>query len=268
MKKNFETLIVEVGEKSAKLILCRPDVNNALNATMLKELIEVADWLNQQPHLQTVVIEGQGGTFCAGADIKDLPIKDALPASGKPWLERRAAGQLGKQMVDALGAIRAVTIAKVNGAAIGGGLLIMIACDFRIVAEDSVLCLPELALGIPLAWGGIPRLVREIGPVRTKELVMTCRRFTAREALEMGMVNEVCEGAELDTQVAALEAVLLQRPSVSLVLTKEHVNAAAQELNSTDNSFSDGDVLMSIAQEPEANRFIEQYISSHKRPRI
>ena len=111
----------------------------------------------------------------------------AGPRSGMSWAERREIGQLGLRMADAIESMRAVTIAQVHGYAVGGGVVLVAACDLRVAADDAVFSIPEIELGIPLAWGGIPRLVREIGPALTKELVMTCRRFTPAEAKAAGL---------------------------------------------------------------------------------
>src|SRR4030095_2456148 len=114
---------------------------------------------------------------------------EAAPGAGRSWAERREVGQLGLRMSDALEQMRAVTIAQRTGARGGGGVVLVAAVDLRVVAEGTVLSIPEIDLGIPLAWGGIPRLVREIGPALTKELVITCRPFTSQEAKAIGFIN-------------------------------------------------------------------------------
>src|SRR4029078_9907453 len=112
----------------------------------------------------------------------------------------------GWRMCRALEELRAVTVARIQGWCVGGGVVLAAVCDLRIAAEDARFSIPEVELGVPLAWGGIPRLVREIGPAMTKELVMTCRPFTAQEAKAMGFVNRVVPLAELDQQVEQLAA--------------------------------------------------------------
>jgi len=155
-------------------------------------------------------------------------------------------------MADALEQMRAVTIAQVHGYAVGGGLVLMAACDLRVAAEDAVFSIPEVELGIPLAWGGIPRLVREIGPALTKELVMTCRRFTPAEAKAAGFLNRVVAPAALDDEVAALAGELVAKPSVPITITKEHVNAVARHIGQGATAFADGDVLLGAVLDPES----------------
>src|SRR5258707_437093 len=117
---------------------------------------------------------------------------------------RREVGQLGLRMADAVETLRAVTVAQIHGYAVGGGVVLAAACDLRVAADDAVFSIPEIELGIPLAWGGIPRLVREIGPALTKELVMTCRRFTPAAAKSIRCSKRVVSAPRLECEVARL----------------------------------------------------------------
>jgi enoyl-CoA hydratase/carnithine racemase len=149
--------------------------------------------------------------------------------------------------------MRAVTIAQVQGYAVGGGVVLMAVCDLRVAAEDASFFIPEIDLGIPLAWGGIPKLVREIGPAMTKELVMTCRRFSPMEAKAIGFIIRVVPPAKLQTEVEELARELLAKPSVPVAITKEHVNAVTRAMSAGITSFGDGDVLLG-AQATEESR--------------
>jgi enoyl-CoA hydratase/carnithine racemase len=257
----FETLIVSAEGPIGRLTLNRPERLNALGAATLRELAAAARWFDERPDLRVVILGGAGRAFCAGADLRDPSIADAAPASGKSWGERREVGQLGLRMADAIEQMRAVTIAKVQGHAVGGGIVIMAACDLRVAAEDAVLSIPEIDLGIPLAWGGIPRLVREIGPAMTKELVMTCRPFTPREAQAMGFVNRVVPAARLDAEVEALAAEIAAKPAVPITITKEHTNAVTRAMSAGITSFADGDALLSTAFDPESFKAREAHVA-------
>ena len=217
----FETLIVKTEGPLGHLILNRPDRLNALGATLMSELIEAAAWFDRQPDVRVVIVSGEGRAFSAGADLKDPPTAGASRQSGASWLERREAGQLGLRMADAIENMRAVTVAQVQGYAVGGGVVLMAACDLRVAAADAIFSIPEIELGIPLAWGGIPRLVREIGPAMTKELVMTCRRFSPQEAQTLGFVNRVVAPDRLAEEALALAREVYDKPSVPVVLTKD-----------------------------------------------
>ncbi len=248
----FETILLKCDGPIGTLTLNRPDRLNALGAKMMREITAAARWFDERPDVRVVVVRGEGRAFSAGADRKDTPIGDARPRSGRSWAERREVGQYGLRMADAVEGMHAITIAQVHGYAVGGGLVLMIACDLRVAAEDTVFSIPEVDLGIPLAWGGIPRLVREIGPAMTKELVMTCRRFSPEEAKALGVVNRVVPAERLAAEVDALVRDLLEKPPVPVTITKEHVNAVTRAMGAGLTAFADGDVLLGTALTPES----------------
>lgn len=258
--RDFESIRVEVDGALGRLTLNRPERLNAIGATMLQELAEAARWFDSHRELRVVIVSGAGRAFSAGADLKDSPLANAIPRSGNSWLSRREAGQAGLRAADALEQMRAVTIAQVHGYAVGGGLVLMAVCDLRVAAEDAVFFIPEVDLGIPLAWGGIPRLVREIGPALTKELVMTCRRFTPAEAKAIGFLNRVVPAAQLAPEVERLAQELIGKPSVPVVITKEHVNAVMRVMGAGMTAFADGDVGLGTIGEEESRQAARAYI--------
>jgi enoyl-CoA hydratase/carnithine racemase len=162
-------------------------------------------------------------------------------------------------MADAIEQMRATTIVRLHGHIVGGGVVLASACDLRLAAEDARFSIPEIELGIPLAWGGIPRLVREIGPAMTKELVMTSRPFTAQEAKAMGFINRVVALDDLDNQVEQLAAEIMAQPSVPVVITKEHVNAVTRAMSAGLTAFADGEALISAFSDPESQQARNDY---------
>lgn len=251
---NFETLKIDVNGAIARLTLNRPECLNALNSTMLRELAEAARWFDSTPDVKVVIVRGAGRAFSAGADLKDTSRSEA-----DGWLARRDAAQAGSRMMDAIESMKATTIASVHGHAVGGAVLLMAACDLRVVAEETRFSIPEVELGIPLAWGGIPRLVREIGAPMTKELVITCRQFTPEEAKAMGLVNRVVPAGELEQHTTALAERIASMPAAPVAITKEHVNAASRAIAGC-TSYADGDVLLSAFASPEGLEARKAYI--------
>ncbi len=150
----LETLVLKCDGPIGSITLNRPDRLNAIGATMLRELARAARWFDERPEIRVVIVRGEGRAFSAGADLKDSPMAGASPRSGNEWAVRREVGQYGLRMADAIEQMRATTIAQVQGYAVGGGLVLMVACDLRVVAEDTVFSIPEIELGIPLALGG------------------------------------------------------------------------------------------------------------------
>ncbi len=168
-------------------------------------------------------------------------------------------------MADALESMRALVVAAVHGWCVGGALILAAACDLRIAAEGTRFSIPEVDLGIPLAWGGIPRLVREIGPTRTKELVLTCRPFDAQEAYAMGFLNQIVPASELDQRVDALAESLARKASHALFSTKRHVNAVTAQMVGTMRSWADADGLVTAFGDEECAAVRREYLQSRRR---
>jgi len=251
---SFETVRIEVEGELGFLTLDRPDRLNAMNGTMLAELAEAAYWFDRNLDVRVVIVRGEGRAFCAGADLKGASTSgspSAPPPGSASWQARREAGQRGLRMANAIEQMRAVTIAQLHGYAVGGGFLLAVSCDLRVAADDVVFFIPEIELGIPLTWGGVPRLVRELGPALAKELVMTCRRFGAQEAKEWRFLNRVVPAARLDAEARSLAASVLAMPAVPVVVTKDQVNAAADAMVPARLSAGlEGDALLGVSADP------------------
>ena len=238
-----------------ELVLDRPDKLNALSRELLEELAAAARWFDRQPGVKAVVIRGEGRAFSAGADLSAFGGEDL----------RREAVDAGRRMAEAVGEMRALTVAAIHGHCVGGGLVLAAAADIRIAAEGTVFSIPEVDLGLPLSWGGIPRLVRELGPAITKELVLTCRPLDAREARELRFLNRVVPAGELRAAADEVAAKLASQPAYSLTLTKQHVNAVAEEAGSTAQSFRDAEMLLGALRDPESLERMASYLAERRR---
>ena len=255
----FSTL--EVGSVGARgrIFLNRPEKLNPLGTTTLLELVEAARWFDARPEVKVVVIGGKGRAFSAGADLA------AFTSDAPGALAPREAADVGRQMAEAIESMEAVTVARVHGHCVGGGLVLVAACDLRVAASTTRFSIPEVDLGIPLAWGGIPRLVREIGPAMTKELVMTCRPFTAEEARSMGFVNRVVTEEALDDAVDELVGELARKSALTLGATKRSVNAVADRIASTSSAWSDADSLLAALHDPDSRAVAREYLERMRR---
>jgi enoyl-CoA hydratase/carnithine racemase len=251
----FETVDVFAAGERGALTLNRPEKLNPLSSQTLREIAEAARWFDRHPLVKVVVVSGQGRSFSAGADLGAFD-GNASGAEGSA----RDNADLGRLMADAVEAMNAITIARVHGHCIGGGLVLAAACDLRVAASDAYFSIPEVDLGIPLAWGGIPRLVREIGPALTKELVMTCRPFTSAEAHAAGFVNRVVASADLDQEVESLVAQLLTKSPLTLRSTKRHVDAVTRQMVGLDRSWADADSLVAALRDPESRASAKAYL--------
>ena len=251
----FDTIDVAVDGRRGTLTLNRPEALNPLSSHTLRELAEAARWFDTHPDLRCVVVTGAGRAFSAGADVSVFG-----RANDDPNHDPRDDMDAGRLMAEAMERMRAITIARINGACVGGGLVLAGVCDLRVAVDDAVMFIPEVDLGIPLAWGGIPRLVREIGPAMTKELVITCRRFTPKEALDVGFLNRVVTADELDATVEELAEAVASRPKHPVLVTKAHVNAVVEGMVGTARSWSDVDGLLGGLRDPEGRASAAAYL--------
>jgi len=251
---DFEALLLDLGEPIARLELNRPERLNALSPRALEELVRAAELIASADGVKVVIVTGAGRAFSAGFDL------DA--AGGEPDRDRI---DLGRRMADAVSAIPAVTIASIHGHCVGGGLVLAAACDIRLAAEGTRFSIPEVDFGIPLAWGGIPRLVRELGPALTKELVLTCRPFTASEAQAARFVNRVVADPELERETEALAETLAGKSGLLIRHTKQLVDALVEDAYSTGQSFRDADVSLSALADEESRAAMLRYLEARGR---
>jgi enoyl-CoA hydratase/carnithine racemase len=239
----------DADRRVAHLVFNRPEKHNALSLALLRELIEACGALNREPDLRVVVVRGAGDrAFSAGFDLGDL-------ASGDP-----SGAQLGFDATEALDRIRAVTIAAVRGHCIGGGVVFASACDLRIAADTARFAVPEIDVGIPLAWSGLPRLVRELGPAVAKELVITGRPFSPDEALAWRFVNAVVPAAELDDHVAEVAATIASKPRFAVLATKQQVRVASEQMIPTYQNDLDRTLIAAAAADPESRATMRRYV--------
>jgi enoyl-CoA hydratase/carnithine racemase len=227
----------------ATVAMNRPDRRNALSDAMLIELAAAFAELRDDATTRVVVVTGAPPVFSAGADA-------GLKSSMSPQERRQAfAGRktqfrrLFERAQTLLENLEQATIAMINGHAVGGGWGLTLACDFRIAAAEAEFWIPEVDLGVSLGVASTTRFVRMVGPARAKEIIMECRRYTAAEALTLGLLTRVVPRAELDKAVRAYAETLLAKPFRPLSEMKARVNAIARtgipEVNAMTEGFLD-----------------------------
>lgn len=197
--------------------LNRPEQHNALNKALLQELDRTLANAGEDRSLRCVVITGAGGrAFSAGADIREQ--------TGFSPDDAYAHMRWGQQLFDRLAAIPKPAIAAINGFALGGGLELALACDFRIASDSAQLGFPEVTLASLPGWGGTQRLARLIGSSPAKRVAMTGRRLNAQQCLDLGIVDEIRPPAELLPHALAFAAELAAHPLESLEAIKQVID--------------------------------------------
>jgi enoyl-CoA hydratase/carnithine racemase len=252
---NWKTLNVTYDGPILRVWLDRPDKRNALNGTALEEIATLFDALATDFVTRVVVLGGRGPSFCAGADRSDPPGHARLTASSDASeRERRWVSQIGFRAARAIERAEVVTIARLHGHVVGGGVVLGAACDFRVAAEGTLFHVPEVDLGIPLTWGGTPRLIAELGAARARELIMLCDRIDAAEAHRIGLVHRLVAATELDATVDALAARLASKPETAVHMTKTQFRAYAARAALGDVTETDGDQLVAASRSEIARR--------------
>ena len=257
-----DAVAVSVDEDGAvgRITLVRPEKLNALSIQVLEALAAASAWFDERPEVKVVVVAGEGASFSAGFDLTD-------PSWRAEGADPAANTQVGRVMADAIGSMGALTIASIRGHCIGGGVVLAAACDLRVVSDTTRFKIPEVDLGVPLYWTGIPRLVRELGPALTKELVLTGRTFDAEEARSIRFANRLVPDAELDAATDELAAQLAAKPGIVLRATKQQVEDAAPSVPSeVADVASDKAGWMAASADPEARAVAAAYVASLRRP--
>jgi enoyl-CoA hydratase/carnithine racemase len=223
LSKHYTTIKLRKEQPTAWITIDRPDKLNAINATLLQELSDALDNTEKDNKTRCIIITGKGEkAFSTGADITQLhklTQKTAAEFSTK-----------GQQTFTKIETLSKPVIAAINGYALGGGLELALACDFRIASDHAKLGFPEMKLGIIPGWGGTQRLTWTIGVAEAKRLIMLGNRVKAEEALTMGLVDKVVPQKELKAEVDALAQRLCEYQPVALDYAKCAINSVTQSL--------------------------------------
>lgn len=195
-------------ESILQISLNRPEQLNALSHEVLQEFLHILRQAKQDTSVKAILLTGEGKAFCAGADIKQL-----VNLTGPQALAFARFGQTVFRELELLGK---PSLAAIQGYAFGGGCELAMAATLRMAADNAVFAQPEIKLGVIPGFGGTQRLSRLIGKGRALEMCLTGRRFTADEALQWGLVNEITTTEKLLSCAKALLKELVQLSPVAL----------------------------------------------------
>jgi enoyl-CoA hydratase/carnithine racemase len=225
MYKNF---VVDRHEMIVVVTLNRPEKRNPINEEMLSEFEQIVTTLRDDTSSRAVILTGTGNSFCAGADltlvkgITDAAERERLFAQAR----NRRARLIGRTFT-LFENLEQVSIAAINGYAIGGGWGLALACDFRIAVPGAQFWLPEVDLGVPLSIGSTSRLVSMVGAARAKEIILTCDRYRAEDLCSWGMINRLVASENLIEAAHDLAKRLVAKNSRAVAGSKLSVNAIA-----------------------------------------
>ncbi len=200
---------------------------NAFNQDLILELTDVARKFQDNLETQAVVLTGAPEVFSAGIDLKDAGMWDSQ--AGDVGIRERF--YRGVRLCKAWEEMPQITVTAMEGFAIGAGVALALACDWRVLARDAYLYVPEVKIGLNLQWGALPRLITLVGPSRAKRITLLCEKMPASQAHEWGLVDELAEpGGALD-KATELAAAAASMPSATVRMVKQAVNATANALH-------------------------------------
>ncbi len=206
---------------------------NVLSPDVLNDFGKALRKVREDFSVRTTVIAAEGKVFVAGADIKVMA--DFGPEEGREY------GSHGQAVFNDLAGLPSVTIAAVNGAALGGGLELALACDFRLALKTAKLGLPEVSLGLIPGWNGIPRLTKLVGLSRAKRMFLGGNPVTAEDGAAFGLVDEVAESVEdLQAKVGEFRK-LFQRAAPEAVALAKRASRDMDDLLAFADCFSTKD---------------------------
>jgi enoyl-CoA hydratase/carnithine racemase len=207
----------------------RGDGINALSPEALRQLTDAARSFEDDGATSVVIVTGGAKSFSAGFDLKD-PEGRSRATMDIGSLRRHL--KLGPRLSNAWQEMEQITIGAIEGFCIGGGVALAVALDFRVMASDAHIRVPEIGLGMNMSWQSVPRMLHLMGPARTKQAVILAdQRITAAEAYDWGLVEEVTEPGKSFEAAMSLAEKIARQPPISVAMTKLTVNRLAHALD-------------------------------------
>ncbi|MEI7764522.1 MAG: enoyl-CoA hydratase/isomerase family protein [Comamonadaceae bacterium] len=226
--------------------LNRPQTRNAFSLELIRSLTQTAEQLRDEPGVRAVVLCAAGPHFSAGMDLAEVQKSDASKLS---LAERRTLAALGERMCQAWEDIPAMTIGAIEGHCIGGGAALAAALDWRVIGSSAWFWLPEIALGLPLGWGALPRLVGLLGPARAKRFIILGERLQGQQALDFGLAEYLVADGQAEVEALKLAQRVVELPEVAVAMSKQAVNASANALNHLASHMVSDQLALALASE-------------------
>lgn len=209
---DYETILYDVTDEVATITINRPERANTISSQLTADINDALDTIAADDEVRAVILTGAGRHFCGGADLREM----RGGGGGRSRAPRRNLFSHFEELPQPV-------IAAINGAAMGGGCELALACDVRVMAREAQIGTPEIKFGALPGGGGTQRLARMVGVGNAKELVMTGEPVTADRALQIGLVNSVVPGEQLMDEARRYAAIFVQRAPFALATAKQLV---------------------------------------------
>ena len=251
-----EDLLVEMKNNVAIVSLNRPDVLNSMSLEMRAGLADAFEGFAKDDNVRAVIVTGKGKAFSAGGDVKG-------------WNDPNDENRMQKIMESAHRAVKAIyslekpIIAMVNGDAVGAGCNLALACDLIIASENARFGEVFVKIGLGPDWGGAYILPRLIGMARAKELLFTGKLLGAKEALEMGLINDVAPQQELEETAMKLAEKLSQSATIAIGKTKKFLQKAWQ-MDIIESLEYEADMQKELMETTDHQQAVKAFINKDK----
>ncbi len=256
MSTNYTTIQYKQEQQIAWILLNRPEKLNAITPVMLDELSDALDRIEADQNIKAVIITGKSErSFSTGADLNEL--LKLTPETATEFSRK------GQQVFSKIETLSKPVIAGINGYALGGGLELALACDFRIVASFSVMGFPEIKRGILPAWGGTQRLPLTVGLANAKRIIMLGTGISAKDALAMGLANKIVPDNKVRIEAEDLALKLIEYPTTAQKYVKQAMATDSQ------TAFEAGlqketEFFAKLFSEKETKQRIEAFLAREK----
>jgi 2-ketocyclohexanecarboxyl-CoA hydrolase len=221
----YRDITYDLGENAVRITINRPEVMNAFRLQTVEELIQAFQQANEEKSVNAVVLAGAGEkAFCTGGDQKAHLTEDGL------YGPRGTVGMPIEELHTAIRDLRKVSIARVQGFAIGGGNVFATLCDLTIASDKAVFGQVGPKVGSVDPGWGTALLQRHVGEKRAREIWFLCRRYTAQQAYDMGLVNKVVAPEQLDAEVESWAAEINQLSPTAIAIAKRSFNADSENI--------------------------------------
>jgi enoyl-CoA hydratase len=234
-KASYENVTVQHGGPVAVVTFDRKGSLNAFNQATILELTDVARRFQDDLKTQAVVLSGAPHAFSAGIDLRDPATWEELDD-----VALRQRFYRGVRLCQAWEDMPQITVTAMEGLAVGAGCALGLACDWRVLASDAYLYVPEVKIGLNLQWGALPRLVTLVGPSRAKQITLLCEKMDPDMALNWGLIDAIADPGKTVEVASGMANRAASMPAATTRMVKEAINATANALHRA-SSFADAD---------------------------
>ena len=257
MAQTFKNIKFDIDSKVCTVTIDRPERKNAMDVDTFLELSTVIDQVEQNDEILALILTGNGDeSFCSGGDLKYLKTLDTLQKG-------REMSILCGNVLDRIERLNIPVIGAINGYAIGGGCEFALACDYRIASKEATFGFRQITMGIMTSWGGGKRLVRTVGKSKALMLLLTGDIISAKEALDLGLVDRLVEKNEVLPSAKALAGRIVKNAPLSIRFIKKFINSCV-DMTRRDANLLETELFSILWGSEDHNEAVEAFFAKRE----